>query len=73
MSATTGLPATTLSACRVVLHTRPDRKGEHPQRHLAKFEGILQADAFAGFNKLYQSGAIQEAPSTHGSYKTQLL
>ena len=40
----------------------PDRKGEHPQGHLAKFEGILQADAFAGFNKLYQSGAIQEAP-----------
>src|SRR6266567_135385 len=40
----------------------PDRKGEHPQRHLAKFVGILQADAFAGFNRLYQSGAIQEAP-----------
>lgn len=31
----------------------PDRKGEHPQRHLAKFRGILQADALAGFNKLY--------------------
>jgi hypothetical protein len=40
----------------------PDRKGEDPQRHLAKFEGILQADAFAGFDKLYKSGAIQEAP-----------
>jgi hypothetical protein len=40
----------------------PDRKGEHPQRHLAKFRGILQADAFAGFNKLYSTGAIQEAP-----------
>jgi transposase len=40
----------------------PNRKGEHPQRHLAKFEGILQADAFAGFNKLYEGGAIQEAP-----------
>jgi transposase len=39
-----------------------DRKGEHPQRHLAKFRGILQADAFAGFDKLYKSGAIQEAP-----------
>ncbi|MFZ0304479.1 MAG: IS66 family transposase [Terracidiphilus sp.] len=39
-----------------------DRKGEHPQRHLAKFRGILQADAFAGFDKLYESGAIQEAP-----------
>ncbi len=39
-----------------------DRRGEHPQRHLAKFRGILQADAFAGFDKLYESGAIQEAP-----------
>jgi hypothetical protein len=40
----------------------PDRKGEHPQRHLARFEGILQADAFAGYDKLYQGGTIQEAP-----------
>jgi len=40
----------------------PDRKGEHPQRHLANFRGILQADAYAGFNKLYENGAIQEAP-----------
>jgi hypothetical protein len=39
-----------------------DRRGEHPQRHLAKFRGILQADAFAGFDKLYESGVIQEAP-----------
>jgi transposase len=40
----------------------PDRKGEHPQRHLAEFRGILQADAYSGFNKLYQDGSIQEAP-----------
>jgi transposase len=40
----------------------PDRKGEHPQRHLADFRGILQADAYSGFNKLYQDGSIQEAP-----------
>lgn len=40
----------------------PDRKGEHPQRHLAKFRGILQADAYSGFNKLYEDGLIQEAP-----------
>ena len=40
----------------------PDRKGEHPQRHLANFRGILQADAYSGFNKLYEGGAIQEAP-----------
>jgi transposase len=31
-----------------------DRKGEHPQRHLRDFRGTLQADAFAGFNALYE-------------------
>jgi transposase len=30
-----------------------DRKGEHPQRHLARFSGILQADAYSGFKALY--------------------
>jgi transposase len=30
-----------------------DRKGEHPARHLKNFSGILQADAFAGYNALY--------------------
>jgi transposase len=30
-----------------------DRKGEHPQRHLAGFSGILQADAYSGFKALY--------------------
>lgn len=39
----------------------PDRKGIHPQTHLANFNGVLQADAYAGFNALYQDGAIQEA------------
>ena len=32
----------------------PDRKGEHPQRHLREFRGALQADAFAGFRALYE-------------------
>src|SRR4051812_9091632 len=31
----------------------PDRRGEHPERHLASFAGILQADAYAGFDRLY--------------------
>ncbi len=39
----------------------PDRKGEHPERHLKKFRGTLQADAYAGFNQLYQDGRIQQA------------
>ncbi|WP_445231430.1 IS66 family transposase [Duganella rhizosphaerae] len=39
----------------------PDRKGIHPQTHLAKFEGALQADAYAGFNALFEDGTIREA------------
>jgi hypothetical protein len=31
-----------------------DRRGEHPQGHLADYAGILQADAFSGYNKLYE-------------------
>ena len=30
-----------------------DRRGEHPQAHLAGYAGILQADAYDGYNKLY--------------------
>ena len=39
----------------------PDRKGEHPQRHLETYRGILQADAYGGWGKLYTSGQITEA------------
>jgi hypothetical protein len=42
-----------------------NRDGEHPRRHLACYGGILQADAFAGFNALYdpsrKPGSITEA------------
>lgn len=38
-----------------------DRRGEHPQRHLADFTGVLQADAFAGYAELYLDGRVQEA------------
>src|SRR5829696_4950469 len=30
-----------------------DRAGEHPERHLHGFSGILQADAYSGYNGLY--------------------
>ena len=33
-----------------------DRAGEHPQAHLADYAGIFQADAFGGYNKLYEAG-----------------
>jgi transposase len=43
-----------------------DRGGEHPVRHLAGYAGILQADAYGGYNKLYEAdrkpGPITEAP-----------
>jgi hypothetical protein len=39
----------------------PDRKGEHPAGHLKNYRGILQADGYAGFNKLYETGHIHEA------------
>ena len=39
----------------------PDRKGEHPQTHLSKFQGTLQADGYAGFEQIYETGRIQEA------------
>ena len=39
----------------------PDRKGEHPEQHLEDFTGVLQADGYAGFSKLYQSGRVHEA------------
>jgi transposase len=42
-----------------------DRRGEHPQTHLAGYSGILQADAYDGYNKLYEAdrepGPIVEA------------
>jgi transposase len=39
----------------------PNRRGEHPQRHLADFSGILQADGYAGFTKIYDGGQVLEA------------
>jgi transposase len=33
-----------------------DRGGEHPERHLAGYAGLMQADAYAGFNRLYEEG-----------------
>ncbi|MDB5369096.1 MAG: transposase, partial [Roseomonas sp.] len=42
-----------------------DRTAEHPKRHLARYAGILQADAYAGYGELYwpsrKPGAIREA------------
>jgi len=37
-----------------LFHYSRDRRGEHPQAHLAAWSGILQADAYSGYNDLYR-------------------
>lgn len=54
-------PAGDVAAAAVWFVYSPDRKGEHPHRHLATFRGTLQADGYAGFSRLYDGGRIQEA------------
>jgi len=51
-----------------------DRGGEHPERHLAGYAGAMQADAYAGFNRLYEDrrkpGPITEVACwAHGRRK----
>jgi transposase len=36
-----------------------DRRHEHPTRHLQGFTGILQADAYSGYNELYDASRAQ--------------
>lgn len=43
-----------------------DRAGKNPERHLAYYGGILQADAFAGYNNLY-SPTRTPAPITEAA------
>lgn len=43
----------------------PDRGGAHPEQHLAGYAGLMQADTYAGFGRLYEAdrkgGPIIEA------------
>jgi transposase len=38
-----------------------DRRQEHPERHLKTFTGILQADAYGGYNPLFKAGRVPAA------------
>ena len=53
-------PAAGTEPPAVLFRYSPDRKGERPQAHLEPFRGVLQADAYAGFDRLYGE-RIQEA------------
>jgi transposase len=54
-------PAGSHAASAVWFAYSPDRKGEHPAGHLKSYRGMLQADGYAGFNRLYETGEIIEA------------
>ena len=54
-------PAASTDAPAVWFAYSPDRKSEHPAQHLKHFRGILQADGYAGFNRLYETGMVVEA------------
>jgi hypothetical protein len=47
--------------------TRRNRSGEHPARHLAGYDGILQADAYAGF------GALRWQAQTRADHRGSVL
>jgi Transposase IS66 family len=52
----------------------PDRGGEHPERHLATYAGLMQADAYAGFNRLYLAqGRTDHRGGLLGTRATQVL
>ena len=58
-------PAGQASAPALWMAYSPDRKGEHPQQHLQDFHGVIHADGFAGYDKLYQGTRTEAACWAH--------
>jgi transposase len=61
-----------------IFHYSRDRRGEHPQAHLIGYAGVLQADAYDGYNRLYladrKPGPIREAACwAHARHKFFVL
>jgi len=44
-----------LSPPAALYYASRDRRQEHPERHLKSFTGILQADAYGGYNPLFKA------------------
>ena len=62
------------AAPAAVFYYSPDRGGEHPEKHLENYTGIMQADAYSGYNGLYVAGRkpgpiIEAACWAHGRRK----
>jgi transposase len=50
----TTVPVLANGKTAAVFHYSRDRSGEHPEKHLKDFSGILQGDAYAGYNGLFK-------------------
>ncbi|MGL3210583.1 IS66 family transposase [Bradyrhizobium sp. BR 1433] len=48
-----------------VHYASSDRRGENPQKHLAAFAGILQADCYSGFEPLFTRKGKRCRPRRH--------
>src|SRR5262245_51224936 len=46
------------AAPAAVFYASRDRRQEHPERHLRNFTGLLQADAYSGYNSLYDPSRV---------------
>ena len=60
-------------AARPLFHDSPDRRGEHPGRHLEGWPGILQADACAGFYARSPRSGSGRARALPGACTAQAL
>jgi transposase len=49
----------------VLFRYSADRKGERPREHLQSFKGFLQADGYAGYNRLYGNAIVEVACWAH--------
>jgi transposase len=62
------------TAPAALFHYSPDRGRAHPEAHLATYSGLIQADAYSGYNGLYVAGRqpgliIEAACWAHGRRK----
>ena len=62
------------AAPAALFYYSPDRGGQHPEKHLAGYSGLMQADAYSGYNRLYAAGRepgliIEAACWAHGRRK----
>jgi hypothetical protein len=49
----------------IAYYYNPDRKGVHPADHLANFSGVMHADGYGGYKKLYGNQIIEAACMAH--------